>query len=143
MTRDTECSCSRFWPARCSPQAAAAATTRRPGRPSGRARCARRRRPGPQSISAALASLQDGNLSENSVESAVDDVTEATRTFADELKDAGKPDTEDGQQAKNLLDQLGDDIDEGLQELEDDLDSASGGNGILTSISQITRRSPR
>jgi hypothetical protein len=91
-----------------------------------------------QSISSALGSLQDGNLSESSLESAVDDATEATRTFADELRDAGTPDTDDGQQAKNLIDQLGNDIEEGLQELEDDLDSASGGAGVLTAISQIT-----
>jgi hypothetical protein len=91
-----------------------------------------------ESVASALGSLQDGNLSESSVESAVDDVTEATKTFADELQDAGKPDTEDGQQAKDLLDQLGNDIDQGAQELEDDLDSASGGTGVLTAISQIT-----
>src|SRR6187549_4123828 len=52
------------------------------------------------SVSAAATSLQGGNLTKDSVESAVDDVTEATKTLADDLKDVGKPDTEDGEKAK-------------------------------------------
>ena len=52
------------------------------------------------SVSAAATSLQGGNLSENSLESAVDDVKEATETLADDLEDAGKPDTEDGQRPR-------------------------------------------
>jgi methyl-accepting chemotaxis protein len=90
------------------------------------------------SVSAAATSLQGGNLSENSLESAVDDVTDATKTFADELQDVGRPDTEDGQQAKDSLDQLGKDIEEGVQQLEDAVDSASGGSGMLDAIAQIS-----
>lgn len=90
------------------------------------------------SVSAAAASLQGGNLSENSLESAVDDVTEATKTLADELEDVGEPDTEDGQQAKDSIDQLSKDVEDGVQELEDAVDSASGGIGALDAISQIS-----
>ena len=89
------------------------------------------------SVSAAAASLRDGNLSENDLESAIDDVADATRTLADDLKDAGEPDTEDGEQAKGLLDQLADDVDESVQALEQAVDDASGGNNILDAISQI------
>ena len=63
-------------------------------------------------MSATATSLQGGNLSADSLESAVDDVKEATETLADDLRDAGTPDTEDGQQAKDLVDQLADEIDE-------------------------------
>ena len=82
--------------------------------------------------------LQGGNLSEDSLESAVDDVKEATETLADDLEDAGKPDTEDGQQAKDLVDQLADEIDEGVRD-----DGRRGGrrpgrSGIVTAITQIT-----
>lgn len=87
------------------------------------------------SVSTATASLQGGNLSENSLEAAVEDITDATKTLADELQDVGKPDTEDGQQAKDLLDQLGDEVRSGVQALEDDVASASGGGGILTAVS--------
>jgi hypothetical protein len=89
------------------------------------------------SVSAAAASLQGGNLSKNSLESAVDDVTDSTKTFADELQDVGKPDTEDGQQAKDSLDQLSKDVEDGVQQLEDAVDSASGGTGMLDAIAQI------
>jgi hypothetical protein len=91
-----------------------------------------------ESVSAAAASLQGGNLSENNLENAVDDVTDATKTFADELQDVGQPDTEDGQQAKDALDQLGKDVEDGVQELEDAVDSASGGTGLLDAIAQIS-----
>ena len=90
------------------------------------------------SVSAAAASLQGGNLSENSLESAVDDVTEATRALADELQDVGTPDTEDGQQAKDSIDQLSKDVEDGVQEIEDAVDSASGGTGILDAITAIS-----
>jgi methyl-accepting chemotaxis protein len=90
------------------------------------------------SVSAAATSLQGGNLSKDSLESAVDDVTESTKTLADDLKDAGKPDTEDGQKAKDLIDQLADQVDEAVQTMEDAVDDVQGGTGILTAISQIS-----
>ena len=90
------------------------------------------------SVSAAATSLQGGNLSEDSLESAVDDVKEATETLADDLRDAGTPDTEDGQQAKDLVDQLADEIDEGVQTMGDALDDVQGVSGITTAITQIT-----
>ena len=72
-------------------------------------------------------SIQGGNLSENSLESAVDDVTDATKTLADDLKDAGRPDTADGQKAKGVVDQLAGEIEDGAQKIGDAVDDASGG----------------
>ena len=89
------------------------------------------------SVSAAATSLQGGNLSENSLESAVDDVKEATETLADDLEDAGKPDTEDGQKAKDLVDQLAQEIDEGVEAMEDAVNDVQGGTGIVTAITTI------
>ena len=68
------------------------------------------------SVSSAATSIQGGNLSENSLESAVDDVTDATKTLADDLKDAGTPDTADGQKAKGVVDQLAGEIEDGARE---------------------------
>jgi hypothetical protein len=90
------------------------------------------------SVTAAAQSLQGGNLSENSLESAVDDVTEATKTLADDVEDAGKPDTADGQEAQDLVEQLADDLDEAVQTIGDAVDDVSGGTGLLTAISQIS-----
>ena len=88
------------------------------------------------SVSSAATSIQDGNLSENSLESAVDDVTDATKTLADDLKDAGRPDTADGQKAKDVVDQLADEIEDGAKTIGDAVDDASG--GLLEAISTIT-----
>jgi hypothetical protein len=86
------------------------------------------------SVSSAATSLQGGNLSENSLESAFDDVTDATKTLADDLKDAGKPDTADGQKAKGVVDQLAGEIEDGAQEISDAID----GGSPLEAISTIT-----
>ena len=86
------------------------------------------------SVSSAATSIQGGNLSENSLESAVDDVTDATKTLADDLKDAGKPDTADGQKAKGVVDQLAGEIEDGAQKIGDAVDGAS----LLEAISTIT-----
>ena len=88
------------------------------------------------SVSSAATSIQGGNLSENSLESAVDEVTDATKTLADDLKDAGRPDTADGQKAKGVVDQLAGEIEDGAQKIGDAVDDASG--GLLEAISTIT-----
>ena len=89
------------------------------------------------SVSSAVTSVQGGNLSENSLESAVDDVTDATKTLSDDLEDAGKPDTADGQKAKDVIDQLANDVDDGVQTIGDAIDDASGGAGLVQAISTI------
>ena len=58
------------------------------------------------SIQTAGKSLQGGNVSEESLKSAANDINGATSTFADDLKSLGKPDTDSGQQAKESVDQL-------------------------------------
>jgi hypothetical protein len=89
------------------------------------------------SVSSAVTSVQGGNLSENSLESAVDDVTDATKTLSDDLKDAGRPDTADGEKAKDTIDQLADEVEDGVQTIGDAVDDASGGTGLLQAISTI------
>ena len=88
-------------------------------------------------MTSAATSLQGGNLSETSLESAVDDVKKATETLADDLGDAGKPDTEDGQKAKDLVDQLAEEIDKGVEAMEDAVNDVQGGTGVVTAITTI------
>jgi hypothetical protein len=90
------------------------------------------------SVSSAVTSVQGGNLSANSLESAVDDVTDATKTLSDDLKDAGRPETADGQQAKDVVDQLAGEVEDGVQAIGDAIDDVSGGSGLLAAISTIT-----
>ena len=58
------------------------------------------------------------------LETAVDDVREASETLADDLEDAGRPDTEAGEEAEALLDGLADDLDSG-EELESAVEGVS------------------
>ena len=90
------------------------------------------------SVSSAATSIQGGNLSENSLKSAVDDVSDATKTLSDDLKDAGRPETADGQKAKDVVDQLAGQIEDGVQTISDAVDDVSGAAGLLAVISTIT-----
>ena len=63
------------------------------------------------SITSIVNTLKGGNLSQDSLTSAVDDAKSATDTFTSDLEDLGKPDTDAGQQAKDSVDQLSTEID--------------------------------
>ncbi len=84
------------------------------------------------SLTATANSLQGGNLSKSSLQSAAADAKSATDTLASDLKSLGKPNTQAGQQAKDLVDQL-------ATELTADVDSikqtADGATGILGAVS--------
>ena len=90
------------------------------------------------SVSSATESLGEGGLSEDGLEDAVDDVRDASQTLADDLQEAGRPETDAGQEAEALLDGLADDVEENLQELESAVDDVSGANDVLSAISVIT-----
>ena len=62
------------------------------------------------SISSTADSLREGNLTEEKLRSAADDVKSATNDFADDVKALGPPDTDAGQQAQESLDKLADDL---------------------------------
>ena len=91
-----------------------------------------------ESVSSATESLGAGGLSEDGLENAVDDVREASETLADDLQDAGRPDTEAGQEAEALLDGLADDVDQNRQELESAIEGVSAPSDVLNAISLIT-----
>jgi hypothetical protein len=90
------------------------------------------------SVSSATESLGAGGLSEDGLEDAVDDVRSATETLGDDLRDAGRPETEAGQEAESLLDTLADDVEESVQELEDAVEGISAPSDVLSAISVIT-----
>jgi uncharacterized protein YoxC len=90
------------------------------------------------SLTSAADSLRGGNISKESLQSAVDDVESSTKTFTDDLKDLGKPDTEAGQEAKDLLDGLEDDLDADVEEMKSTVDSASGLGDVLNAASGVS-----
>jgi hypothetical protein len=90
------------------------------------------------SLTSTAKSLQGGNLSKDSLQSATDDVKDSTNTFVDDVKGLGKPDTEAGQQAKDEVDGLADDLNDGVQKMESAVDDASGANGVLNAVSVVS-----
>jgi hypothetical protein len=50
--------------------------------------------------------ISAGDISKDSLTTAVDDAKSATETFTSDIEDLGKPDTEAGQQAKESIDRI-------------------------------------
>jgi methyl-accepting chemotaxis protein len=90
------------------------------------------------SLQSTTDSLRSGNLTEDSLRSAADDVKSSTETFVDDVKGLGKPDTESGQQAEDLVDGLGDDLDDGAQKIEDTIEGVSDASGVLNAVSVVS-----
>ena len=90
------------------------------------------------SITSTTDSLKGGNLNEDSLKSAVDDLASATNDFVDDVKGLGAPDTEAGEQAKESLDQLADDADENLSTVQNAVDDVSDPSGIVAAITAIS-----
>ena len=99
---------------------------------------ARRSRPGPTRSRPRPTSLRGGNLGEDALTSAVDDLADATSDFVDDVRGLGAPDTEEGEQAKESLDQLADDADENLSTVQDAVDDVSGPSGIVAAVTAIS-----
>jgi hypothetical protein len=90
------------------------------------------------SISSIGDTLKAGNLSQESLTSAVDDAKKATETFTSDLEGLGRPDTEAGQQAKDSVDQLSTEIKADLATIEDAVNGASGVSGVVNAVSVIS-----
>jgi len=89
------------------------------------------------SLTSIVDTLKGGNLSKDSLTSAVDEAKSATETFTTSLSDLGKPDTEAGQQAKDSVDQLVTDIQADMTEIQDTVDGASGVAGVVAAVPTI------
>jgi hypothetical protein len=90
------------------------------------------------SIAAIGDALKAGNLSKDSLTSAVDDAKSATETFTSDLDDLGKPDTEAGAKAKESIDQLSTDLKADVTKIRDALENATGVSGIVSAVSVVS-----
>ena len=90
------------------------------------------------SITSTADSLKGGNLSEDALRSAADDVESATSDFVDDVRGLGKPDTGAGEQAKESLDQLADEADQNLSAIKSAVDNASGVSGAVAAVTAIS-----
>jgi uncharacterized protein YoxC len=91
-----------------------------------------------ESLTSSAQSLQGGALTKESLQGVTDDVKDSTKTYVDDVKGLGKPDTEAGQQAKEELDGLADDLNDGVEKIDMAADEASGTSGVLGAISSIS-----
>jgi hypothetical protein len=89
------------------------------------------------SITQAGQTLKD-SPTKNGVESAYNDAKDATNTLADDLKSAGKPDTQAGGQAKQELDTLAGELGDGVSQMEDAVRGVSSVNEALTAVSAVS-----
>jgi methyl-accepting chemotaxis protein len=83
-------------------------------------------------------SLQGGNISRDSLESAAEDVKSATDTLVDDLRGVGRPDTDAGQQAKDSVDQLAGELEQEADKIESAVEDVSGVSGVLNAVSTVT-----
>jgi hypothetical protein len=90
-----------------------------------------------QSISEVGASLKE-NPSKDALGSAFEDAKDATNTLTDDLRAAGKPDTQAGDQAEQTLDTLGTELDDGVAKMEDAVEGVSTVNDVLTAVSVVS-----
>lgn len=91
-----------------------------------------------ESIQSAVDSLSDGELTEDELRSAFDDVESATDDFADDLRGLGTPSTEAGEEAKESLDVLADDIEESVMTIKGAVDDASGLSEIVAAATTVS-----
>lgn len=90
------------------------------------------------SLTSILDTLKAGELSQDSLTSAVDDAKAATETFTTSLSELGRPDTEAGQEAKDSVDKLVTDIQADVTEIEDAVSGASGVAGVIAAVPTIS-----
>ena len=89
------------------------------------------------SVTSSADSLKSGNLTQDSLKSAGDDVQSATDTLESDLKDLGKPDTEAGQQAQDSIDQLSSDLTTDTDSIKTAVDGVTDLSGVPAAVTTI------
>ena len=81
------------------------------------------------SISSIGDTIKSGDISKDSLTSAVDDAKSATETLTSDLEGLGKPDTEAGQEAKDSIDKLSTDLQAEVKTIQDGSTAPPGSPG--------------
>jgi uncharacterized phage infection (PIP) family protein YhgE len=89
------------------------------------------------SITSIASSVQQGGLTKDSLTNAVDKAKTATSKLTDDLRSAGRPDTEAGKEAQSQVDQLADELDDGVNKVEDSVGNVSDTQSALSAVSVI------
>jgi hypothetical protein len=86
------------------------------------------------SLTSTASSLQGGNLSKDTIQSAFDDFKSATKTFTDDVKGLGKPPTQAGDEAKQSVDNLSNEVNDQVEKVQGAVNDASTASGILNVV---------
>src|SRR6478609_3738212 len=87
------------------------------------------------SVKTAGESLKNGNLSKGDLKTTTTEIKDATSTFASDLKNLGKPNTDAGQQAKDAMDQLSTEVKDDVDQLQSSVSAAAS---IATTLSTMS-----
>ena len=91
------------------------------------------------SLTDTVNSVQSGNLSKGSIQSAADDAKSATNKLVDDLHGIGAPDTDSGAKAKSTLNDLADQLKQDIDDLQKTLGESSG---VVQSATAVTTTMP-
>jgi hypothetical protein len=91
------------------------------------------------SLTDAGRTLQEGGISQESANDAIDEAREATDTFVEDLRGLGRPDTESGQEAQQTLDGLADDLEAGRKQVDDAVQGADTLQELVAAVPTITQ----
>src|SRR6266550_5664121 len=90
------------------------------------------------SLKSAGQSLSGGNLSKSSLESAGNDVKDATAQLKDDLNGLGKPDLSSGDKAQQSVDDLSNKIQQDVDKVEGAIKDAQSGGTVLSALPTVT-----
>jgi hypothetical protein len=81
--------------------------------------------------------LRSGNVTQDSLKSAVNDFESSTKQLADDLKGLGKPDTSAGDKAQASVDKLATEIQKDADEIKGEIKGASGLSGLQKALTNV------
>jgi hypothetical protein len=89
-------------------------------------------------MTSATDSLRSGNVSKDSVTSAVDDAKSATDKLTSDLKKLGKPNTDAGAEAQKTVDQLSTQVSDGVDTIQTTVKGISSVSSALSAVSTVS-----
>ena len=90
-------------------------------------------------MSSAVGSLEGGgNLTEDNLRLAVEDVDGATSDFVDQIRELDAPEADAGEQAKESLDKLAEDVEMNVARIEEAVGNASGAGGVFEAMTTVS-----
>jgi hypothetical protein len=90
------------------------------------------------SITAAVDSVEAGNVTKDSVTKAADDAKNATNKLTDDLKKLGKPNTSAGAQAQKTVDQLSTQVSDGVDTIQATVKNISSLSSALSAVTTVS-----